>query len=272
MGDFKVFEEKFRALVNIHQKLFPQLEVDVESELQRYKNYAEEIKPMVCDTVFLMDSLLKEPGKRILVEGANATMLDIDFGTYPYVTSSNCSIGGVCTGLGVPPRSIGEVYGVVKAYTTRVGDGAFPTEQLNEIGDLLQSTGQEFGVTTKRRRRCGWLDVVLLKYVHMINGFSALAMTKLDILDIFDEIKIGVKYLVNGEPLASFPAHQDVLKEVEVEYVTMPGWKTSTIHARKFDELPVNAQKYVLKAQELIGIPIKWVGVGKSRDSIIKLF
>ncbi|XP_011681630.2 adenylosuccinate synthetase isozyme 1 A [Strongylocentrotus purpuratus] len=272
MGDFTVFEEKFRALVNIHQKLFPQLVVDVESELQRYQKYAKQIRPMVCDTVYLLDSLLKEPEKRILVEGANATMLDIDFGTYPYVTSSNCSIGGVCTGLGIPPRSIGEVYGVVKAYTTRVGDGAFPTEQLNELGDLLQSTGQEFGVTTKRRRRCGWLDVVLLKYVHMINGFSALAMTKLDILDIFDEIKIGVKYLIDGEPLPSFPAHQDVLKEVEVEYVTMPGWNTSTTDCRKFEDLPVNAQKYVRKAEELIGIPIKWVGIGKSRDSIIQLF
>ncbi|XP_071500162.1 adenylosuccinate synthetase isozyme 1 A-like [Diadema antillarum] len=272
MGDFEIFSDKFRTLVRIHKKLFPQLEVDEEAELQKYKVYKEKIKPMVCDTVYFMDSMLREPGKRILVEGANATMLDIDFGTYPYVTSSNCSIGGVCTGLGVPPRSIGEVYGVFKAYTTRVGDGAFPTELMNEIGDLLQSTGQEFGVTTKRRRRCGWLDVVLLKYVNMINGFSALAMTKLDILDIFDEIKIGVKYVLNGEPLESFPARQDVLKEVDVEYVTMPGWKSCTANARRFEDLPEAAQNYVRKAEELIGVPIKWVGVGKSRDSIIKLF
>ena len=156
--------------------------------------------PCVKDTVAFVHDMLAQ-GKPMLVEGANATMLDIDFGTYPFVTSSNCTIGGVCTGLGIPPRMIGDVYGVAKAYCTRVGGGPFPTEQSNEIGDRLQSQGREIGVTTKRIRRCGWLDTVLLRYSCMLNGYSALAITKLDILDNFDEIKIGYAYEIDGKEI-----------------------------------------------------------------------
>ncbi|XP_033631755.1 adenylosuccinate synthetase isozyme 1-like [Asterias rubens] len=272
MADYGAFSEKFRSLVGIYQRMFPDLEVDVEKELQRYEGLAEKLRPMVGDTVYFMYQALQDRTKKIVVEGANATMLDIDFGTYPYVTSSNCSIGGVCTGLGIPAKNIGEVYGVTKAYTTRVGDGAFPTELTNDIGDLLQERGHEFGVTTKRRRRCGWLDAVLLRYTNMINGFSAFAMTKLDILDVLDEIKIGVAYRYQGKLLPCFPAHQDVLKEVEVEYITMPGWKSNTEQLRNFEDLPPNAQAYVLKLEELVGVPVKWVGIGKSRESIIKRF
>lgn len=158
---------------------------------------AGKIRPCVKDTVAFVHETL-EKGKPMLVEGANATMLDIDFGTYPYVTSSNCTVGGVCTGLGIPPRMIGEVYGVAKAYCTRVGGGPFPTEQTNDVGDRLQRQGREIGVTTKRIRRCGWLDTVLLRYSSMLNGYSALAITKLDILDNFDEIKIGTAYDIDG--------------------------------------------------------------------------
>uniref|UniRef100_A0A8C6EEY1 Adenylosuccinate synthetase n=1 Tax=Moschus moschiferus TaxID=68415 RepID=A0A8C6EEY1_MOSMO len=230
----------------------------------------ERIKPMVKDGVYFLYEALHGPPKKILVEGANAALLDIDFGTYPFVTSSNCTVGGVCTGLGMPPQNVGEVYGVVKAYTTRVG--AFPTEQDNEIGELLQTRGREFGVTTGRERRCGWLDLVFLKYAHMINGFTALALTKLDILDMFMEIKVGVAYKLDGEIIPHFPANQEVLNKVEVQYKTLPGWNTDISNARTFKELPINAQNYVRFIEDELQIPVKWIGVGKSRESMIQLF
>ncbi|NXW06853.1 PURA1 synthetase, partial [Fregetta grallaria] len=242
------------------------------SERTKVYGYAEKIRPMVRDGVYFMYEALHGSPKKILVEGANAALLDIDFGTYPFVTSSNCTIGGVCTGLGVPPQHVGDVYGVVKAYTTRVGIGAFPTEQINEIGDLLQSRGHEWGVTTGRKRRCGWLDLVILKYAHMINGFTALALTKLDILDVLDEIKIGVAYKLGGKRIPYFPANQEILQKVEVEYETMPGWKTDTTGARKWEDLPPKAQNYIRCVENHVGVPVKWVGVGKSRESMIQLF
>nr|XP_020652971.1 adenylosuccinate synthetase isozyme 2-like [Pogona vitticeps] len=173
LADFNEFSKKFRALAQHYKATYPTLNIDTEAELEQLKVYAEKIRPLVKDGVYFMYQALHGPPKKILVEGANAALLDIDFGTYPFVTSSNCTVGGVCTGLGIPPQYIGKVYGVVKAYTTRVGVGTFPTEQDNEIGALLQSRGREFGVTTGRKRRCGWLDLVLVKYAHMINGFSA---------------------------------------------------------------------------------------------------
>ncbi|NXQ46759.1 PURA1 synthetase, partial [Catharus fuscescens] len=196
---------RFKNLAQQYKSMFPTLEIDTEGQLKKLKGYAEKIRPMVRDGVYFMYEALHGSPKKILVEGANAALLDIDFGTYPFVTSSNCTVGGVCTGLGVPPQHVGDVYGVVKAYTTRVGIGAFPTEQINEIGDLLQSRGHEWGVTTGRKRRCGWLDLVILKYAHMINGFTALALTKLDILDVLDEIKIGVAYKLGGKRIPYFP-------------------------------------------------------------------
>ncbi|XP_066280649.1 adenylosuccinate synthetase isozyme 1 B-like [Branchiostoma lanceolatum] len=272
LADFKVFTDRFKMLVMQYERMFPNLKVDVDKELKRYEELKERVRPMVKDVVHFLNTQLEGPQKKLLVEGANATMLDIDFGTYPYVTSSNCTVGGVLTGLGIPPRCIGEVYGVAKAYTTRVGDGAFPTELNNELGELLQERGHEFGVTTKRKRRCGWLDLVLLKYADMINGFTAIALTKLDILDVFDEIKIGVAYKLDGKKLPNFPANQEILKQVEVEYCTMPGWKTNTENLRSFKDLPENAQKYVRKIEEVLGVPVRWVGVGAARDSIIKMF
>lgn len=215
-------------------------------------------------------------------------MLDIDFGTYPYVTSSNCTIGGVCTGLGIPPKLIGDVYGVAKAYCTRVGDGPFPTEQINSIGDLLQTRGKEVGVTTKRKRRCGWLDTVLLRWSNMVNGYSALAITKMDILDVFDEIKIGHAYEIDGKELLTPPADASILEtdpgsrngtngavrgdtkgKLAVKYLTLPGWKTSISKCRTFDELPNEAKSYIYKIEELTGVPVKWIGVGADRASII---
>ncbi|XP_060687277.1 adenylosuccinate synthetase isozyme 2 [Hemiscyllium ocellatum] len=272
LTDFDSFSERFKVLANQHMSMYPNLEVDVEGELQKLQGYVERIKPMVRDGVYFMYEALHGPEKKILVEGANAALLDIDFGTYPFVTSSNCTVGGVCTGLGIPPQNVGEVYGVVKAYTTRVGIGAFPTEQDNDIGELLQSRGSEIGVTTGRRRRCGWLDLVLLKYAHMINGFTALALTKLDILDVFAEIKVGVAYKVDEKVIPHFPANQEVLNKVEVQYVSLPGWNTNTAQSRTFEDLPTNAQNYVRFVEGHLGVPVKWIGIGKSRESMIQLF
>lgn len=187
------------------------------------------------------------------------------------MTSSNCSIGGVLTGLGLPPQTIGDVIGVVKAYTTRVGDGPFPTEDVNEIGELLQTRGAEIGVTTKRKRRCGWLDLVLLKYTSIINGYTAICLTKLDILDTLKEIKVGIAYKQNGKQLDHFPGSISDLSKVEVDFVTLPGWQQSTEGVRKFNELPKNAQDYVRYIEQYLDIPVKWVGVGKGRESIINV-
>ncbi|TRY96271.1 hypothetical protein DNTS_001503 [Danionella cerebrum] len=271
MADFQEFAMRVKNLVQQYQSMYPGLKVDVDGELKKLKDYAERIRPLVRDGVYFMYDAIHGPPKKILVEGANAALLDIDFGTYPFVTSSNCTVGGVCTGLGIPPANIGEVYGVSKAYTTRVGIGAFPTEQLNPVGELLQTRGHEVGVTTGRKRRCGWLDLVILKYAHMINGFTAIALTKLDILDILDEIKVGVAYKINGKRIPYFPANMEVLHKVDVEYETFPGWKSDTSGARRWNDLPPKAQNYIRFVENHIGVPIKWVGVGKSRECMIQI-
>ncbi|XP_021190557.3 adenylosuccinate synthetase [Helicoverpa armigera] len=268
LGDFAMFEEKFRTLAANYKRMFPSLEVDIEAELNRYQEYATMIRPMVRDTVSYLHKAIKE-GKKVLVEGANAALLDIDFGTYPYVTSSNCSIGGVCTGLGLPPLVIGEVLGVVKAYTTRVGDGPFPTELHDETGRLLQERGHEVGVTTKRVRRCGWLDLVVLRYTAMVNGYTSLCLTKMDILDTLPEIKVGIAYKLNGKKIEYFPSSMAELSSVEVEYKTLPGWACSIEDVRQLDKLPEPARNYVKYIEEFLQIPVKYIGVGQGRESII---
>jgi adenylosuccinate synthase len=251
-------------------KRYGSFEYDVEAELKRYLSLAERLIPMVKDTVPLLFDAVNS-GKQVLVEGANALMLDIDFGTYPYVTSSNCSVGGACTGLALPPQAMKEVIGVVKAYTTRVGGGPFPTEQLNEVGEHLQTVGAEFGVTTGRRRRCGWLDIVVLRYSHMCNHYTALNLTKLDVLDGLDEIRIGVAYVYQGKELKSFPADLDVLQQCEVRYETLSGWKTNISKCRQWSELPKEAQAYVRRIEHLAGVKVRWIGVGVSRDAMIEV-
>lgn len=268
LGDFGQFSDKFVRLAQGYSAAFKGLDVDTEAELQRYKEYAERLRPIVVETVSFLSKHISA-GKSILVEGANAAMLDIDFGTYPYVTSSNCSIGGVCTGLGIPPKFIGEVYGVVKAYTTRVGDGPFPTEQLNEIGEFLQTNGHEFGVTTGRKRRCGWLDIPLLRYTATVNGYSSLALTKLDILDDLDEIQMGVEYVKGGQTLDHFPSSEQAFEGMTVNYITLPGWKSSIAKCNTYEALPENAQKYIEKIEQLLQLPVRWIGVGQARDAVI---
>jgi len=271
--NFELFEKEFRHLVEYHRKQFdnPAQLLDIDKELEKYKNLAEQIRPCVRDTrKFLNDSI--KTGKRILIEGANGSMLDIDHGTYPYVTSSNCTIGGVCTGLGLPTTAIGTIYGVVKAYCTRVGDGPFPTELSDETGHALQAHGREVGVTTKRNRRCGWLDCVLLSYTNMLNDYTALALTKLDVLSTLDEIKIGIAYTLDGQTLDSPPTNANKLSRVRVIYQSFKGWKRDISKVRRFEDLPMEAQEYVRYIESHVGVPIKWIGVGQERDAVIQLF
>ena len=179
---------------------------------------------MIVDSICMLNQALEE-GKKALVEGANAPMRDIDFGTYPYVTSSSASIGGIITGLGVSPHKIGTIYGIVKAYTTRVGEGPFPTEQLNEIGDRLRQEGHEFGATTGRPRRCGWLDLAVVSYTNLLDTFDSICLTKLDVLTGLDTIKVGRKYLLDGKEVCGMPSEYSELEKVEVVYDELPGWK-----------------------------------------------
>ncbi|GJE98965.1 adenylosuccinate synthetase [Phanerochaete sordida] len=266
--DFETFAAKFRKIVEGRFKRYGHFEYDTEGEIVRYKALAERLRPYVIDSVAYIHQALSQ-NKTVLVEGANALMLDIDFGTYPFVTSSATTIGGVCTGLGIPPKMIGTTIGVIKAYTTRVGGGPFPTEQLNDVGVHLQEVGREFGVTTGRRRRCGWLDLVVMKHSCLINGYDCLNLTKLDILDDFKEIKIAVRYLVDGKELAGFPADLGVLEKVEVEYVTLPGWQSSIATTTSYDALPENCRKYIEFIEEYLHTPIRWIGVGPGRESMI---
>lgn len=197
-------------------------------------------------------------------------MLDLDFGTYPYVTSSNPSVGSVCTGLGVPPQKIKNITGIVKAYCTRVGEGPFPTELTDETNLKLRTIGGEFGTTTGRPRRCGWIDIPQLKYAAMINGFTDINLTKLDVLTGFDEVKIGSKYLYRGQELDSVPASLRTYSDIEIKFEVLPGWKEDISHAKTFEELPPNCQAFVLRIESLVGVPIRYIGVGAGRDDMIQ--
>jgi adenylosuccinate synthase len=274
VGDLKhwdYFERRFRDLAESHLRQYHGLEIDVEAQLAFYKSVAERVSGMTIDTIDYTNRQFNE-GKKILVEGANATMLDIDFGTYPYVTSSNPSVGSVLTGLGVSPNKLRGIYGTVKAYCTRVGEGPFPTElELVEgcPGLHLATVGAEYGTTTGRARRCGWLDIPQMKYSAQINGFSSINLTKVDVLTGLPEIKVAKAYKHDGKYLPSMPASLEVLSNVEVEYEVLPGWDEDISSCTTFEELPQNCQKYILRVQELLGIPIRWIGVGPNRHDVI---
>ena len=262
-------EIKLRRMADGYRKRYGDLlKYDVEDEIKRFSKYSEELRPFVVDEIPLLRSA-KAQGANIVVEGAQATMLDNSFGTYPFCTSSSCSVGGILAGVSLDWRSIKEVIGVVKAYTTRVGSGHLPTEQLNDYGEKLQSVGNEVGVTTGRKRRCGHLDLIVVKFSNDVNGYTAINLTKLDILDDFEEIHVGVAYTHEGSELDSFPASQNILENVEVKYKVLPGWKSKTSGTKKFDELPENARKYVEYVEDFIGIPIKYIGTGPARDDMI---
>eukprot|EP01104_Vermistella_antarctica_P001073 TRINITY_DN11137_c0_g1_i1.p1 TRINITY_DN11137_c0_g1~~TRINITY_DN11137_c0_g1_i1.p1 ORF type:complete len:432 (+),score=114.38 TRINITY_DN11137_c0_g1_i1:171-1466(+) len=274
VGELKhmdLVREKLTRMFEAKQKRFAHfnIEYDLEEEIRKYTEYAAKVAPMTVDTIQYLSEALKQ-GKTVLVEGANALMLDIDFGTYPYVTSSNCSIGGVCTGLGLPANKIGMVAGVMKAYVTRVGQGPFPTELYGEEGERLGKAGHEFGTTTGRARRVGWFDVPMMQYSLAVNGYDYLCMTKLDVMSMYDEMKVCVAYKIDGEVVKGFPSCLEDLGKVEPVYETLQGWKTDVTSVREFSDLPEKAQAYVRRLEELVGCPIRWIGVGPSRDAVIE--
>ena len=268
LRNWEHFKEQYMRLYNIYRIRYNLTDYDYEDELSKIQALLPELLPMIVDSICMLNQALEE-GKKALVEGANAPMLDIDFGTYPYVTSSSASIGGIITGLGVSPHKIGTIYGIVKAYTTRVGEGPFPTEQLNEIGDRLRQEGHEFGATTGRPRRCGWLDLAVVSYTNLLDTFDSICLTKLDVLTGLDTIKVGRKYLLDGKEVCGMPSEYSELEKVEVVYDELPGWKEDITGVRSFEELPVNAQKYVEYIEKAIGVPINFIGVGPSREAVI---
>ncbi|ABY93614.1 MAG: Adenylosuccinate synthetase [Caldanaerobacter subterraneus] len=270
----KVFEEKLRRNVEKKNKLFKELYgaegFDFEEMYQKYLEYAEKIKPFVTDTTVLLYDLIKS-GKKVLFEGAQGTLLDLDLGTYPYVTASHPIAGGVTVGAGIGPTMIDEVMGVVKAYTTRVGKGPFPTELFDENGEFLREKGHEYGTTTGRARRCGWLDAVILKYSVRVSGITHFALTKLDTLTGLKKIKICTGYKFNGRIITDFPASLEDLAQCEPVYEEFDGWEEDIQGAKTFDDLPYNAQKYIRRIEELIGIKAAIISVGPERNQTIVL-
>ncbi|GAF82603.1 unnamed protein product, partial [marine sediment metagenome] len=234
----------------------------------RYLKLAGIIRPYVADTAILINKALDD-GKNILLESAQGTMLDLDFGTYPYVTSSNPVAGGACTGLGIAPPRITKVLGICKAYTTRVGEGPFPTELNNMIGRHLRDKGGEYGATTGRPRRCGWFDAVVVRHAARVNGFGSLALTKLDVLDGLESIKICTGYTYKGKTFTEFPHNSRVLKGIGAVYRELPGWKTSTTHAKTLGELPLNARSYLRELEKLTGVKVSVLSIGKDRTETI---
>lgn len=268
----EVFAKKLKFNVELKNKLLKKLYnhegINYEELLKEYLEYAERLRPYVADTTTILNKAIKEK-KNILFEGAQATMLDLDHGTYPFVTSSYPAAGGACTGSGVGPRKIDNVIGVVKAYSTRVGEGPFPSELFDDVGQFIRDKGGEYGTVTGRARRCGWLDACVIKYASYINGLDSVAITRLDILDELDKLKICVAYKYNGEILEDYPADLDILSKAEPVYEEFDGWKTSTANIREYDKLPENAKKYLKRLSEVIETEISIVSVGAGRDETI---
>lgn len=262
----EVFEERNAYLT----KVLGGNPLNFEEILEEYVEYGRELKRFSCDVSTLLNESISK-GQNILFEGAQGALLDIDFGTYPYVTSSNAGSGGASTGSGVGPTKIDTVLGIAKAYTTRVGEGPFPTEISGELGEKLRQAGGEFGATTGRSRRCGWFDAFALKYAAQTNGISWLALTKLDVLSGFEKIHICVGYRYKGEQLSSFPSNNQVLKDIEPIYEEMAGWKEDISEAKDISEFPIQARKYLEKLEETTGVPIYTVSLGPSREKIIFL-
>ena len=243
-------------------------ELDVEAIVEEYVEFDHLIDPYVTNTSQYLCHALKD-GQRVLAEGAQGSLLDVDFGTYPFVTSSHPTVGGCCTGLGIPPTSIERIIGIVKAYSTRVGNGPFPTELENEEGERLRKIGHEFGATTGRPRRCGWLDLVALGYTSMINGLTELAITKLDVLSGLDEIKVATRYRVGGKETTNFPAEVQTLERAEPLYETLPGWTEDITEVKQIGDLPEAAQRYLQFIAEHLDVPITMVSTGPKREQTI---
>jgi adenylosuccinate synthase len=251
-------------------KIYGETKIDVDAIIAEYQEFDKKIDEYITDTSLFLNNALRE-GKQIIAEGAQGALLDVDHGTYPFVTSSNPTSGGACTGLGVPPTSVDSIVGIVKAYSTRVGNGPFPTELLDETGERLRKVGHEFGATTGRPRRCGWFDAVALRYSATVNGIQKTCITKLDVLDAFDEINVCVGYEVDGKPhgakqFKAFPSDVPTLERVRPVYKTFTGWKTDLSSAKSYAELPKNTRTYLSALAELTGTTTWIVSVGPRRD------
>ncbi len=266
--DMEVFERKYMANLELFKQMYGDFEYDTETELKFYREKANEIIEMITDGSYYANRALKE-GKNVLAEGANGAMLDIDHGTYPFVTSSNPTIGGICTGLGLGATKITNVIGIMKAYVTRVGGGPFPTELLDDLGSQIREAGGEFGSTTGRPRRCGWYDSVVARYSAMVNGLSSINLTKLDVLTGLPTLQIATHYKYRGQTLDSFPASLEWLEEIEVQYIEIPGWTEDISKIRNYEDLPENARAYVEKIEELSEVNVSSIGVGVSREDMI---
>ena len=271
------FRERVAMITEVKNRAIAAMYPDGEFEpldaaviYEQYRAYAERLKPYVDDTTeYLLTAA--EDGKRILFEGAQGALLDVDHGTYPFVTSSNSSGVGVSNGSGVPGRYLNRVLGVVKAYSTRVGGGPFPTEQDNEIGQRIRDQGNEYGTVTKRPRRCGWLDAVAIRYTARLSGVDSICVMLLDVLSGLEELKICTAYEINGERTIQFPSHVDDLRIAKPVYETLAGWQEDITGVRKLDDLPTNARLYLDRIMELIGVPIELVSVGPERDQTIRV-
>ena len=266
------FSSLYRALAEDKRLIAEAFEIsdpgNFEEILDRYKGYAEQLRPLAVDTSHLLNQMIRE-GKSILFEGAQGTMLDVDFGTYPFVTSSSASAGGACTGTGVPPNKIDGIVGVSKAYITRVGAGPFPSEDLTEVGEKIRQAGKEYGSVTGRPRRCGWFDVPLLRYTAEVNGFDSLIITKLDVLDQLTEIPVCVAYEVAGERITFMPSSTRRMEAIKPVFETLPGWKTSTNGVSCISQLPAQAQRYLAFISERTGVEIGSVSNGPERNETI---
>ncbi len=269
-----VLEEKLRRNIdeknNILKKIYSREELDINKIVEEYLAFDKRIDKYITNTAAYLNNAVDE-GKSVLMEGAQGALLDIDHGTYPYVTSSNPTAGGACTGTGIPPTKINSVIGIVKAYTTRVGLGPFPTEMLDEEGENMRKWGHEFGATTGRPRRCGWFDAFLVNYSRTINGMERAAITKLDVLSNFDKIKVCTGYKLDGKDLKYFPTSLNKLENVTPVYETLPGWKEDITNAKSYDELPAKAKDYLSFISEKSGFEISIISVGPRRSQTIEL-
>lgn len=273
MGDLideREVKEKLSRIIPIKQKIFDAYKLGKidEKEIFDYLSYGNKLKEYIGNTIYYLNSIIDE--QRVLFEGAQGFLLDIDYGTYPYTTSSNPVVGGICNGAGISPKKIEKIIGVMKAYVTRVGFGPMPTEEKGKAGEYLANKGMEYGTTTGRRRRCGWLDLVACKYACMVNGVDEIAITKLDVLDGLKEVKICTAYECNGEILEEFPAQLGVLEECKPIYEKLEGWENSE-GKKRYEDLPKNARKYIEFISDWLGIPVRIISTGRKREETIML-
>jgi adenylosuccinate synthase len=273
LTDEKIFRKKLEVVLKeknaVLTKVYNRLPLDAEEIIKDYMGYGERLAPHIADTSSVLYGALRE-GKRVLLEGAQGTLLDLDHGTYPFVTSSNPVAGGALVGSGLGPREVDRVIGVTKAYVTRVGSGPFPTEDEGDAGRQMQEKGVEVGTTTGRTRRCGWLDAVLLRYAARVNGLTEIFLTKLDVLSGLPRVKVAMGYRYEGKVFEDLPPHQTIVHKAEPVYEELEGWGEELDEARSFDELPAAARKYVERVADLGGVPVRTVSVGPSREQTVE--